>query len=120
MRNALANDLFGALTSAVGGRPIFAMLWISWLLVCVLAHYTQEFIIADNVSLRSRYVFGLIAAATVYHLFVYARSISSTEGRRRFVTRRTDLPSVGASVRIAAWIIPVLAFGAAIARKILV
>lgn len=119
MKGSPQADLFALLTSAVGGRALSAMLWISWLLIAVLVHYAQDLARSDSPRPRSLYAFGLIIAAMIFHLVIFLRSLLSQEGRRGLFARRSDLPRVGALVRFSIWVIPILAFGAAVAPAVI-
>ena len=107
--------LFNTVTAAVGGRKIFAVLWTSWLLVGILAHYLQDFAGVDPVRPRSLYAFSLMVVGAISLAVYLMRSLLSERGRCELFARRPDLPPVGAVMKIAVWVIPVLAFGAAVA-----
>ena len=119
MKDVRQVDPLDALTAAVGGRRLFAMLWISWLLIAVLAHYAQDFPRAETVRPRSQYVFEMLAAVFLAHLVLFVRSLLSREKRKSLLRKRPDLPVPVPLLRIAVWLIPILALGAVLAPHVI-
>jgi hypothetical protein len=110
---------FDTLTSAMGGRRFWSLLWGLWLFLGICVHYAQMFPRENVVSPRAITAVAVGILGCLTYIWLLIRGLSSKDRRQELFVKRDETPRVRLVFRILVWLVPVLAFVAALAPALI-
>jgi hypothetical protein len=115
MNPSVETHPFDALTSALGGRRLYSVLWGLWLFFAMCGHYALMLPRREVVTGGGKIATTVGIAGLLVYLCLLIRGLASKERRAELFTKQSDAPPVRIVFRVLVWTIPVLGLGALLA-----
>ena len=108
-----------SLAAALGGRLLYAFLWILWLCAALIGHYVQDMTRAASVQRGSKVTLAICVTGLLFYAFLLIRSLVSKERRDELFSLQRDWPKPRLLLRVLIWLVPMLALGALLAPSLI-
>lgn len=100
------------LTSALGGRRLYSVLWSLWLFLAICGHYAMMLPRKESGTVGAKIAVLVGISGVLVYSWMLLRGLGSEERRKDLLLVHPELPKASLALRILVWAIPILAIGA--------